>query len=158
MSWRLVSTVLWQVPGKSECWTLPESGAKFIACGVGLVVEQDTIHTRRWRTPECPRGKCLDSVWHPADQGFDCSVATVAHPAVESQRFGFGVQRPTEADALHTSGNDQAARQSRHAQVVWSRTGAIAARMPCISCRGVGGQPGMETSTGMTLATRPQEA
>ncbi len=34
----------------------------------------------------------------------------------------------------------------------------IAARMPCSSAVGVGGQPGISTSTGMTLATRPREA
>ena len=42
--------------------------------------------------------------------------------------------------------------------VVEVAAGALAARMPCISCSGVGGQPGMETSTGITLETRPQEA
>ncbi len=39
-----------------------------------------------------------------------------------------------------------------------SGTPRIAARMPCSSAVGVGGQPGISTSTGMTLATRPREA
>ena len=34
----------------------------------------------------------------------------------------------------------------------------IAARMPCSSAVGVGGQPGISTSTGITLATRPSDA
>ena len=38
----------------------------------------------------------------------------------------------------------------------WQRAALIAARMPCSSAVGVGGQPGISTSTGMTLATRPQ--
>jgi len=34
----------------------------------------------------------------------------------------------------------------------------IAARMPCSNAVGVGGHPGISTSTGMTLATRPRLA
>jgi 3-hydroxybutyrate dehydrogenase len=34
----------------------------------------------------------------------------------------------------------------------------IAARIPCRSAVGVGGQPGISTSTGITLATRPRLA
>ena len=37
-------------------------------------------------------------------------------------------------------------------------TRPIACRMPCSSAVGVGGQPGTATSTGITLATRPQLA
>lgn len=34
----------------------------------------------------------------------------------------------------------------------------VNAKMPCNRAKGVGGQPGMLRSTGMTLATAPQEA
>ena len=47
---------------------------------------------------------------------------------------------------------------SRRRRVGRRRGRVIAARMPCSSAVGVGGQPGIATSTGITLATRPRLA
>src|SRR5512139_8186 len=53
---------------------------------------------------------------------------------------------------------DQRERERLHRQASRRAPAEIAVRMPCMSATGVGGQPGTATSTGMTLATRPQLA
>lgn len=104
-----------------------------------------------------PGNQGIDVRFLAADKSFDAAVAVVTHPAADVKTQGFGTQRVAEADALYAAFDQQPAGNTA---VHWpSRvSGAMAARMPCISCSGVGGQPGMVTSTGITLATRPHEA
>ena len=103
-----------------------------------------------------PDGQFVDCRFRAADQDFDAAVRTVAYPAAEFQPLRFGADLPAEADTLDTPVYRQATGQQVHSVVPGA--GAIAVRTACISCSGVGGQPGTATSTGMTLATRPQEA
>lgn len=130
----------------------------FGRCTVGFVLPEHTLDKCLGRAAVRPCRQRFHCLGRAADLGFDAAVAAVAHPAGKSRFFRFACQLPAESDALDASVDGQTTGQRRHAYFVCAIPGAMAARMPCISCSGVGGQPGMATSTGMTLETRPQEA
>ena len=124
--------------------------------GVGFVIAEYTMDVGVVGPLVRPDGERINGVLLAANQRFYATVAAIAYPAAQAERHGFVMQRPAETDALHTPFDLQVAGDDAHRSL--AEAGDIAVRMPCMSCNGVGGQPGIETSTGMTLSTRPQEA
>lgn len=61
-----------------------------------------------------PCRKRFHRFWRTGNKGLDAAIAAIADPTAESQRSGFGAERPAKTDALYASVDGKAAGQQGH--------------------------------------------